>query len=127
MSHHFIEISLDETDQVWVVLHSGSRGIGNKLANVHIKVAQKLMQEMQIPLKDRDLAYLPEAMPEFKAYIEDLLWAQDFALLNREEMMDRVMTELSYLFFQENGYQQEIEVERINCHHNFTQQEQHFE
>jgi tRNA-splicing ligase RtcB (3'-phosphate/5'-hydroxy nucleic acid ligase) len=124
--NHFIEISLDESDQVWVVLHSGSRGIGNKLASAHIKVAQKLMREMQIPLRDRDLAYLPDSMPEFKVYIEDLLWAQDFALLNREEMMDRVMTELSYMFFKENGHQQEIEVERINCHHNFTQQENHF-
>lgn len=124
--NHFIEICLDESDQVWVVLHSGSRGIGNKLAMKHIKIAQKLMDSMFIPLKDRDLAYLPESMPEFKVYIADLLWAQDFALLNREEMMDRVMTELSYLFFKENGHQAEIELERVNCHHNFTQQENHF-
>jgi tRNA-splicing ligase RtcB len=124
--NHFIEISLDESDQVWVVLHSGSRGIGNKLASQHIKVAQKLMQNMHIHLKDRDLAYLPEAVPEFQAYIDDLLWAQDFALLNREEMMDRVMKELSYLFYKEAGHQQAIEQERINCHHNFTQQEHHF-
>jgi len=124
--NHFIEISLDEGDQVWVVLHSGSRGIGNKLAQKHIKIAQKLMDENFITLKDRDLAYLPESNPAFGAYITDLLWAQEFALLNREEMMDRVMTELSYLFFKENGHQQEIELERINCHHNFTQQENHF-
>src|SRR5215204_1173404 len=124
--NHFIEICLDESDQVWVVLHSGSRGIGNKLAQKHIKIAQKLMDDNLISLKDRDLAYLPENNPAFTAYITDLLWAQKFALLNREEMMDRVMTELSYLFFKEDGHQPEIELERINCHHNFTQQENHF-
>jgi len=124
--NHFIEICLDETDKVWVVLHSGSRGIGNKLATKHIKIAQELMEDMFIQLKDPDLAYLPESRQEFRDYIFDLLWAQDFALLNREEMMDRVMTELSYLFYKENGHQKEIELERVNCHHNFTQQEHHF-
>lgn len=124
--NHFIEISLDENQQVWIVLHSGSRGIGNKLAMKNIKVAQNLMDNMFITLKDKDLAYLIEKTPEFDTYIRDLLWAQDFALLNREEMMDRVMTEMSYLFFKENGHQKEIELERINCHHNFTQQENHF-
>ncbi len=124
--NHFIELSLDENNQSWVVLHSGSRGIGNKLAMKHIKIAQKLMDENGVRLKDRDLAYLQEGRKEFNDYITDLLWAQDFALLNREEMMDRVMTELSYLFFKEDGHQQEIEIERINCHHNFTQRETHF-
>jgi tRNA-splicing ligase RtcB len=124
--NHFIEISLDESDQLWVVLHSGSRGIGNKLAMKHIKTAQKLMDENRVQLKDRDLAYLAEGRKEFSDYITDLLWAQDFALLNREEMMDRVMTELSYLFYKEDGHQADIELERINCHHNFTQRENHF-
>jgi tRNA-splicing ligase RtcB (3'-phosphate/5'-hydroxy nucleic acid ligase) len=124
--NHFIEISLDELDRVWVVLHSGSRGIGNRIAQKHIKVAQRLMSDMVVDLKDRDLAYLPEKMPEFGAYIRDLLWAQDFARLNRDEMMDRVLTEFSYLFFKEDGHQAEIEQERINCHHNFTQREHHF-
>jgi tRNA-splicing ligase RtcB len=124
--NHFIEICLDENDQVWVALHSGSRGIGNRLATKHIKIAQKLMEEESIALKDRDLAYLKENSPEFDAYITDLLWAQDFARLNREEMMDRVMKELSYGFYGEDGHQSEIEIERINCHHNFTQQEKHF-
>jgi tRNA-splicing ligase RtcB (3'-phosphate/5'-hydroxy nucleic acid ligase) len=124
--NHFIEICLDENDQVWVALHSGSRGIGNRLATKHIKIAQKLMDEESISLKDRDLAYLTEATPEFDAYLRDLLWAQDFARLNREEMMDRVMTEFSYTLYREDGHQSEIEIERINCHHNFTQQEQHF-
>jgi tRNA-splicing ligase RtcB len=124
--NHFIEISLDESEQVWVVLHSGSRGIGNKLAMKHIKTAQKLIDENRVQLKDRDLAYLVEGRKEFSDYITDLLWAQDFALLNREEMMDRVMTELSYLFYKEDGHQADIELERINCHHNFTQRENHF-
>ena len=125
--NHFIELSLDESNQLWVVLHSGSRGIGNKLAMKHIKIAQKLMDEKAVRLKDRDLAYLQEGGKEFNDYITDLLWAQDFALLNREEMMDRVMVELSYLFFKEEGHQQELEIERINCHHNFTQRENHFD
>ena len=124
--NHFIEISLDESDRVWVVLHSGSRGIGNTLAMKHIRIAQKLMDENSIKLKDRDLAYLSENRGEFDKYINDLLWAQDFALLNREEMMDRVMTELSYVFYTEDGHQKEIELDRINCHHNFTQRENHF-
>lgn len=124
--NHFIELSLDESDQVWVVLHSGSRGIGNKLAQKHIKIAQRIMDDNFISLKDKDLAYIPEKIPEFQSYIKDLLWAQDFARLNRDEMMDRVMTELSFLFFKENGHQKEIEIERVNCHHNFTQQENHF-
>jgi tRNA-splicing ligase RtcB (3'-phosphate/5'-hydroxy nucleic acid ligase) len=125
--NHFIEICLDESEQVWVVLHSGSRGIGNKLAMKHIKTAQKLMDENRVQLKDRDLAYLVEGRKEFSDYITDLLWAQDFALLNREEMMDRVMTELSYLFYKEDGHQADMELERINCHHNFTQRENHFD
>jgi tRNA-splicing ligase RtcB len=125
--NHFIEICLDESEQVWVVLHSGSRGIGNKLAMKHIKTAQKLIDENRVQLKDRDLAYLVEGRKEFSDYITDLLWAQDFALLNREEMMDRVMTELSYLFYKEDGHQADIELERINCHHNFTQRENHFD
>lgn len=123
--NHFIELSLDENDNVWVVLHSGSRGIGNKLAQKHIAIAQKLMDDMFIPLVDRDLAYLPESNPAFNDYITDLMWAQDFAKLNRDEMMDRVMKELSYSFFGEDGHQVEIELERINCHHNFTQKERH--
>lgn len=124
--NHFIELSLDENNQLWAVLHSGSRGIGNQLACKHIKVAQTLCEDMFIALKDKDLAYLPEDSEPFKEYIRDLHWAQDFALANREEMMDRVMIDLSYAFYGENGHQGEIELERINCHHNFTQKEYHY-
>jgi tRNA-splicing ligase RtcB len=115
-----------EREQVWLVLHSGSRGVGNRIASHHIKIAQKLMDLRKVPLKDRDLAYLPEETPEFKDYIRDLLWAQDYALANREEMMDRAMTELSHTMFGEAGREQSFTRQRINCHHNFTQMETHF-
>uniref|UniRef100_A0A6M3J6J9 3'-phosphate/5'-hydroxy nucleic acid ligase n=1 Tax=viral metagenome TaxID=1070528 RepID=A0A6M3J6J9_9ZZZZ len=118
--NHFIEISLDEDDGVWLFLHSGSRGIGNKIAMHHIKVAQKLMERYFIKLPDEDLAYLVEGTEEFSDYIKDLRWAQEFALLNREEMMDRVIKD-----FQHWMGESIIEKERVNCHHNFTQQENH--
>jgi tRNA-splicing ligase RtcB len=84
------------------------------------------MAEAHEPLKDRDLAHLPEGTQEFKDYIRDLLWAQDFALANREEMMDRAMAELSMTMFGELGHEQAMTKQRINCHHNFTQLENHF-
>ena len=124
--NHFIEITVDESGGVWTFLHSGSRGIGNRIATQHIKTAQRLMKEQSIKLPDRDLAYLTEGTEEFDDYIHDLRWAQDFALLNREEMMDRVMTELSYTVYGEGGHEGELELERIQCHHNFTQVERHF-
>ena len=117
---------MDESEGVWAFLHSGSRGIGNKIAMQHIRTAQKLMKQESIKLPDRDLAYLSEGTEEFDEYICDLRWAQDFALLNREEMMDRVMTELSYTVYSEGGHEGELELERIQCHHNFTQKERHY-
>jgi tRNA-splicing ligase RtcB len=92
--NHFVEICLDEDQRVWLVLHSGSRGVGNQIASYHIKIAQKLMAEAHVPLKDRDLAHLPEGTQEFKDYIRDLLWAQDFALANREETLKVVSEQL---------------------------------
>ena len=89
--NHFIEVSLDEEDRVWLFLHSGSRGVGNRLALRHIKIAQDLARRWWIPLPDPDLAYLVEGTGEFSAYLQDLHWAQHFALLNREEMMDRAV------------------------------------
>jgi len=124
--NHFIEICLDEEGTVWVTLHSGSRGVGNAIGNHYIKQAQKLMKSMFITLADEDLAYLPEDSELFNDYIRDLRWAQHFALLNREEMMDRVLKDISYAVFKENGHQKYFEIERINCHHNFTQIEEHF-
>ena len=124
--NHFVEVCLDEAQHVWLVLHSGSRGVGNRIADHHIRIAQKLMALSNVQLKDRDLAYLPEHTEEFKHYIRDLLWAQDFALANREEMMDRAMAELSYTMFKEAGHEEAMTKQRINCHHNFTQLENHF-
>ena len=124
--NHFIEITVDESGRVWAFLHSGSRGIGNKIAMQHIRTAQRLMKRDSIRLPDRDLAYLSEGTEEFDEYTRDLHWAQDFALLNREEMMDRVMTELSYTVYREGGHEGELELERIQCHHNFTQKERHY-
>lgn len=133
--NHFIEVSLDEDDSVWLFLHSGSRGVGNRIAQHHIKVAQRECAKWFIDLPDRDLAYLVEGTDEFWKYIRELRWAQQFALLNREEMMDRVV-----FCFEEWMYGEVVEtvegdvavpakverLEEINCHHNYTTKEKHF-
>jgi tRNA-splicing ligase RtcB len=119
--NHFIEVSVDELDRVWLFLHSGSRGVGNKIAMKHISVAQRLAKQWWIDLPDPDLAYLVEGTPEFTRYIRELRWAQHFALLNREEMMDRVVRQVSEFLGAAVDEQ-----ERINCHHNFTESEKHF-
>lgn len=119
--NHFIEVTVDETDRVWLFLHSGSRGVGNRIAQYHIGIARELCERWWIRLPDRDLAYLPEDTDEFWHYIRELRWAQEFALLNREEMMDRVIGCVADWFGTEV-----VEHERINCHHNFTQLENHF-
>jgi tRNA-splicing ligase RtcB len=119
--NHFIEISRDEDDRVWLFLHSGSRGVGNKIAQHHTEVARGLMERYWISLPDPDLAYLVEGTDEFDTYVRELRWAQTFALLNREEMMDRVVACLAEFLGREVA-----EAERINCHHNFTQPEKHY-
>ncbi len=119
--NHFIEVTADETDAVWLFLHSGSRGIGNKIATQHIKVATRLCQQWWIQLPDPDLAYLVEGTREFDRYLAELTWAQQFALLNREEMMDRVLDCVRQWL---GGPVEQLE--RINCHHNFTARERHF-
>jgi tRNA-splicing ligase RtcB len=117
--NHFVELCLDERDQVWVVLHSGSRGIGNQLAQAHIGTARSLAKDLQLRLEDPDLAYFLEGTPEFEAYIADMLWAQDYARANRDQMMDRTLREV--IGFVGTGR----ELRRINCHHNFTEREVH--
>lgn len=119
--NHFIEVSLDEEDRVWLFLHSGSRGVGNKIAMHHISVAQRQCAARYIALPDPDLAYLVEGDEEFWSYIRELGWAQAFALLNREEMMERVVT--CFEAWVGSAVQ---ESERINCHHNYTTKEKHF-
>jgi len=117
--NHFFELCVDERSRCWVVLHSGSRGIGNQLAQAHIARARKLAREAMVDLEDGALAWFTQGTPEFAAYITDMLWAQDYARANREQMMDNAMRELFDFF----GYGRETR--RVNCHHNFTQQETH--
>lgn len=119
--NHFVEVCLDEADSVWVVLHSGSRGVGNKIATRHIAEAKSLMKSWFIELPDPDLAYLVQSSPQFKAYIDDMMWAQDYAMANREFMMNAVLEELWKVTSPEHH-----ELERVNCHHNFTQLESHY-
>jgi tRNA-splicing ligase RtcB (3'-phosphate/5'-hydroxy nucleic acid ligase) len=119
--NHFIEITEDETGAVWCFLHSGSRGIGNKIATEHIKIARQECEKWWISLPDPDLAYLVEGTDEFYAYISQMHWAQHFALLNREEMMDRVIRQLGEFMGEDV-----VEQERINCHHNYTEREKHY-
>lgn len=118
--NHFIEVTVDEDENIWLFLHSGSRGIGNSIATHHIKIAQENMKRWYIKLEDDDLAYLVEGTTEFDQYIFDLNWAQHFALLNREEMMDRLIKDFEHFIGSKV-----VEKERINCHHNFTQKENH--
>jgi tRNA-splicing ligase RtcB (3'-phosphate/5'-hydroxy nucleic acid ligase) len=115
--NHFCEVSLDEQDRVWLFLHSGSRGVGNKLATKHIKVARAWCERAWIQLPDPDLAYLVESTDEFWAYLRDLRWAQHFALLNREEMMARVKECLAEFMGRDVPA-----VETTQCHHNYTEQ-----
>jgi tRNA-splicing ligase RtcB len=119
--NHFIEVTVDELDRVWLFLHSGSRGVGNKIAAKHIKVAQRQMKRWWISLPDPDLAYLVEGTDEFWSYIREMTWAQKFAWLNREEMMDRCVEALK------RHLGQDVErLETIGCHHNYTVKERHF-
>jgi len=120
--NHFVEVCLDQVGTVWVVLHSGSRGVGNKLAMRHIKTAKGLMERYFITLDDPDLAYFVEGTREFAEYMTDLHWAQDYALANRETMMDAVLKDLAYVVGWPN---QSYEKRRINCHHNYTAKESH--
>lgn len=119
--NHFIEVTVDEEDRVWLFLHSGSRGVGNKIAMHHIKVAQKWCERAFVQLPDPDLAYLIEGTEEFEDYIAMMQWAQGFAFANRAEMMMR----LEDCFSAWIGGTYET-TERINCHHNYTEQEDHF-
>jgi tRNA-splicing ligase RtcB len=113
--NHFIEVSVDENSDVWLFLHSGSRGIGNRLAQLHIRHAQQYSRIMH-ELPNPDLAWLAEGTEDFDEYIADLQWAQHFALLNRAEMMDRVVQ-----CFADYMSDDVVRLEEINCHHNYTE------
>lgn len=119
--NHFIELCLDEDDAVWVMLHSGSRGIGNQIGRYFISLAKKDMGKQLGQLPDRDLAYFTEGAQHFDDYVDAVGWAQDYAMTNRREMMRLIVAAIRrYLppF--------EITKEAINCHHNYVQREQHF-
>lgn len=117
--NHFAEVCYDESNRIWLVLHSGSRGIGNQLAQKHIKTAKALMKQNFIKLEDPDLAYLVQGTNDFDAYIADMLWAQDYAYGNRDQMMRQFVESL----FEVVGFGHVVDT--INCHHNFTQRENH--
>lgn len=124
--NHFIEISKDQHNDVWALVHSGSRGIGNKLAEKHIAQAKTLMKENFIRLPDPDLAYLAQGSKEFDAYIKDLLWAQDFAKYNRLTIMYLVLKAVSFHVYHEYRDLLKASSLIINCHHNYSQIEHHF-
>ena len=119
--NHFLEVCVDERGRVWVVLHSGSRGVGNQLATRHIAEAKASFAELVTggALEDPDLAWFVQGTEAFDRYVRDMLWAQDYALENREIMMDRTLREV--FAFVGHGREQR----RINCHHNFAVPEEH--
>lgn len=119
--NHFIEICLDSEDRVWIMLHSGSRGIGNQIGQVAIDMAKKQAATRDYGLIDKDLAWLDEGTAEFDAYIEAMHWAQDYARFNRDTMMNLATSAMKRKF-----PQMLIVGEVVNAHHNFTSIEEHF-
>lgn len=120
--NHFIEVCLDEDQRVWVMLHSGSRGIGNAIGSYFINRAKEHMRHWFVNLPDADLSYLPEKTQDFDDYMEAVDWAQDFARVNRELMMHATIQAMS----NELGRPLIAETEAINCHHNYVARENHF-
>lgn len=121
--NHFIELCYDQNNTAWIVLHSGSRNIGKTLAEVYIGRAKDICKEYFISLPDPDLAYLVQDSLDFQDYIKALHWAQNYAKINRETMMELILKDLFH-------HQKELPMPlidlTINCHHNYTQQENHF-
>jgi tRNA-splicing ligase RtcB len=120
--NHFIEICLDQDQRVWIMLHSGSRGIGNAIGASFIELAKEDMRKWLINLPDEDLAYLPEGTDHFDDYIEAVGWAQDFAALNRRLMMSHIVAALRQVLPKPF----DAAVEAVNCHHNYVAREHHF-
>jgi tRNA-splicing ligase RtcB (3'-phosphate/5'-hydroxy nucleic acid ligase) len=121
--NHFIEVCLDTEGNVWVMLHSGSRNIGKVLAEKHIDKAKGLMKQMFIGLPDPDLAYFAEGTPEFIAYVNDVRWAQKYAMMNRQEMMRRILKDLGHAL---NDGVPLVPTLSVNCHHNYLELEHHY-
>lgn len=120
--NHFIEVCLDEEDRVWVMLHSGSRGIGNRIGGYFIEAAKKDMQRWFIHLPDEDLAYLPQGSSLFDDYFQAVGWAQSFARTNRDIMMDAALGALS----ESVPKTFTCDEQAVNCHHNYVAWERHF-
>jgi tRNA-splicing ligase RtcB (3'-phosphate/5'-hydroxy nucleic acid ligase) len=121
--NHFIEVCLDENNSVWVMLHSGSRGIGNSIGSYFIMKAKQAMERYFITLPDKDLAYLPEGTEDFRDYIKAVEWAQDFALINRQIMLSRTVNAIAKALSHDHLQMTE---EAVNCHHNYVTRENHF-
>jgi tRNA-splicing ligase RtcB len=120
--NHFIELCLDENDDVWVILHSGSRGVGNAIGQYFIQLARKDMGQHLINLPDKDLAYFTQGANHFDDYVEAVEWAQDYAMANRREMMHFILEALRKKLPKFG-----ITKEAINCHHNYVARELHFD
>jgi tRNA-splicing ligase RtcB len=120
--NHFIEICLDESGAVWVMLHSGSRGVGNAIGSHFIELAKEDMRTWMVNLPDQDLAYLPEGTRHFDEYVEAVEWAQEYARANREVMMQAVIRALRKVI--DKPF--DARVEAVNCHHNYVARERHF-
>jgi tRNA-splicing ligase RtcB (3'-phosphate/5'-hydroxy nucleic acid ligase) len=120
--NHFIEVNLDEEDRVWFMLHSGSRGVGNRIGSYFIELAKQDMKKYFINLPDADLAYLPEHTDHFNDYVAAVSWAQRYAMVNRGLMMDQVIAAV-----RSTGLPAfEVTSEVINCHHNYVTREHHY-
>lgn len=119
--NHFIELCLDGEDRLWVMLHSGSRGVGNNIGKIFIEQAKREMEKFFIHLPDKNLSYLVEGTDHFDDYVEALSWAQEFAFVNRQIMLDRVLALLRKSF---KGFK--TDEEAVNCHHNYAVKEHHF-
>ena len=120
--NHFIELCLDTEARVWVMLHSGSRGVGNAIGSFFIELAKQDMRKWFINLPDENLAYFPEGTDHFDDYVEAVGWAQDYAALNRRMMMANVIAALRG----EIARPFDAELEAVNCHHNYVTRENHF-
>ena len=120
--NHFIEVCLDEAQQVWIMLHSGSRGVGNAIGNLFIELAQSDMRQHLANLPDKDLAYLQEGAAHFTDYVEAVAWAQDYARQNRIVMMQLVVAAARRVIKKPF----DASIEAVNCHHNYVQRETHF-
>jgi tRNA-splicing ligase RtcB len=120
--NHFIEVCLDEADDVWIMLHSGSRGVGNRIGSYFIELAKKDMRRLFVNLPDRDLAYFVEGTTHFDEYVEAVEWAQDFARTNRALMMRQVIDALHRC----GAKPFRADLVAVNCHHNYVAREHHY-